>query len=244
MKKRPEELGFSHATVFESHDRPRKDSVLCENGENVASSNAELGYRVGDLCNADLLSICVARYCIRCKMTIAGKGEKQLWLPKNSLWVFLTLPFQPRDGYGNSDPVLPPNTGVFFTKYSRFMGIYALASVGGINNLDKKRNYATMPEIGLSGVATRLLERKKAEEVLKGKKITEALLLNGRVAKTEIGPCIRIEGSADYKRELADFLKRVGRKPYRELKGYSMIMGEHYERELNIVVKESLTIFL
>jgi carbon-monoxide dehydrogenase medium subunit len=110
-------------------------------------------------------------------------------------------------------PVLPPNTGAYFTKYSQIHGDYALASVAVSITLDKKKEACTNARIGLGGVGVKPIRAKKAEEVLKGKKITEALLAEAaEVAKTEISPVSGIEGSADYKRELAGtLLKRVGK---------------------------------
>ena len=110
-------------------------------------------------------------------------------------------------------PVLPPNTGAYFTKYSQMKGDYALASVAVLITLDKKKDVCANARIGLAGVGSTPLRAKKAEDVLKGKKITEALLAEAaEVAKTEINPVSGIEGSADYKRELAGtLLKRVGK---------------------------------
>ena len=110
-------------------------------------------------------------------------------------------------------PVLPPNTGVYFTKYSQMLGDYALASVAVLITLDKKKEVCANARIGLAGVGSAPIRAKKAEEVLKGKKITEALLAEAaEVVKTEINPVSGLEGSAEYKRELAGtLLKRVGK---------------------------------
>ena len=110
-------------------------------------------------------------------------------------------------------PVLPANTGVYFTKYAQMLGDYALGSVAVSITLDEKKKVCTNARIGLAGVAATPIRAKEAEEVLKGKEITEALLSEAaEVAKTEIDPISGIEGSADYKRELAGtLLKKVGK---------------------------------
>jgi carbon-monoxide dehydrogenase medium subunit len=110
-------------------------------------------------------------------------------------------------------PALPPNTGVFFTKYSQLHGDYALASASVLITLDSKKEQCVNARIGLGGVATTPIRAKQAEEVLKGKKITEELIAEAaQVASEETSPVSGIEASAEYKKELAGTLvKRVGK---------------------------------
>jgi len=65
----------------------------------------------------------------------------------------------------------------------------------------------------LGGVGSTPIRAKKAEEVLIGKKVTEALLAEAAaVAAEETSPVSGIEASAEYKKELAGTLvKRVGK---------------------------------
>ena len=89
-------------------------------------------------------------------------------------------------------PVLPPNTGVYFTKYSQMHGDYALASVSVLITLDNKKEKCVNARIGLGGVGTTPIRAKKAEEILKGKKITDALLAEAaKVASDGDQPHIR-----------------------------------------------------
>jgi len=112
-----------------------------------------------------------------------------------------------------SIPVLPPNTGVFFTKYSQMQGDYALASASVLITLDNKKEICTNARIGLGGVGTTPLRAKLAEAVLIGKKITDEVLAEAaKVASEESSPVSGIEASAEYKKELAGTLvKRVGK---------------------------------
>ena len=76
-----------------------------------------------------------------------------------------------------------------------------------------KKEKCVNARIGLGGVGSTPIRAKKAEAMLKGKKITEDLLVEaGRAASEESSPVSGIEASAEYKRELAGTLvKRVGK---------------------------------
>jgi carbon-monoxide dehydrogenase medium subunit len=108
-------------------------------------------------------------------------------------------------------PSIPPNTGVKFTKYSQIAGDYATASVAVLITLDKKE-ICDNARIALGSVAVAPMRAKKAEEVLKGKKISDDLLAEaGQIASEEASPTSDAEVSEEYKRELVKVLvKRVG----------------------------------
>jgi len=109
-------------------------------------------------------------------------------------------------------PSLPPNTGVKFTKFSQIAGDYANASVGMLITLDQKEICKDV-RIALGSVAVAPMRAKKAEEILKGKKINDELLAEaGQIASEESSPTSDAEVSEEYKRELVKVLvKRVGR---------------------------------
>ena len=190
--------------------------VLAETEENVASvETRNWGTMVGDLCNADpAVDPAPPLIVLDAKLKIASKGEERTVDAEEFAVDFYSTVLQPGEMVTEIQiPVLPPTTGVYFTKYSQLLGDYALASVAVLITLDTKKEVCTNARIGLAGVGSTPIRAKKAEEVLKGKKITEALLAEAaEVAKTEISPVSGIEGSADYKRELAGtLLKRVGK---------------------------------
>ena len=63
--------------------------------------------------------------------------------------------------------------------------------------------------IGLNSVAPTIVRAKKAEEVLRGKPITDAALREmGEIAATEVDPMDDNRGSAEYKREMVKVLVR------------------------------------
>jgi carbon-monoxide dehydrogenase medium subunit len=109
-------------------------------------------------------------------------------------------------------PSIPPNTGVKFTKYSQIVGDYATASVAVLITLDENEICDNI-RIALGSVGIAPMRAKKAEEILKGKKISDDLLAEaGQIASEEASPTTDAEVSEEYKRELVKVLvKRVGR---------------------------------
>jgi CO/xanthine dehydrogenase FAD-binding subunit len=206
----------THRSLEKSPIVLEKYKVLSEMEENVASvETRNWGTVAGDLCNADpAVDPAPPLIVLDAKLKIASKGEERMVDAEEFAVDFYESAVQPGDMVTEIQiPVVPPNTGVYFTKYSQMLGDYSLASVAVSITLDKKKEACTDARIGLAGVGSTPIRAKKAEEVLKGKKITEALLAEAaEVAKTEINPVSGIEGSADYKRELAGtLLKRVGK---------------------------------
>ena len=206
----------THRSLEKSEIVRKKYSVLCEMEENVASvETRNWGTVVGDLCNADpAADPAPPLIALDAKFTVASKDEERTVDAEEFAVDYFETTVQPGEmATGIQIPVLPPNTGVYFTKYSQIHGDYALASVAVLITLDNKKDACTNARIGFAGVGPKPVRARKAEEVLKGKKVTEALLAEAaEVAKTEISPVSGIEGSADYKRELAGtLLKRVGK---------------------------------
>lgn len=193
-----------------------KYCMLCEMEENVASvETRNWGTVVGDLCNADpAVDPAPPLIALDATLTIASKDEEKTVAAEEFAVDFFETVLQPGEMVTEIQiPVLPPHTGAYFTKYAQMLGDYALASVAVVITLDDKKETCTNARIALAGVGSAPVRAKNAEEVLKGKKVTEALLSEAAEAvKAEIEPISGIEGSADYKRELAGtLLKRVGK---------------------------------
>ncbi|HWO41413.1 MAG TPA: xanthine dehydrogenase family protein subunit M [Candidatus Eisenbacteria bacterium] len=77
--------------------------------------------------------------------------------------------------------------------------------------LTLKANHGTCEDVrlGLNSVGPTIIHAKKAEEVLRGKAIDDALLCEmGEVAATEVDPVDDNRGSAEYKREMVKVLVR------------------------------------
>jgi carbon-monoxide dehydrogenase medium subunit len=83
------------------------------------------------------------------------------------------------------------------------------ATVGVAITLRAKNGTCEDIRVGLNSVASTIVRARKAEEVLRGKLITDAALQQmGEVASTECDPTDDNRGSADYKREMVKVLVR------------------------------------
>jgi carbon-monoxide dehydrogenase medium subunit len=83
------------------------------------------------------------------------------------------------------------------------------ATVGVAITLNASNGTCHDIRIGLNSVASTIVRARKAEEVLRGKLITDAALQQmGEVASTECDPTDDNRGSADYKREMVKVLVR------------------------------------
>jgi carbon-monoxide dehydrogenase medium subunit len=206
----------THRSVEKSPVIRDKFPVLAEMEENVASvETRNWGTMAGDICHADPAAdpspVMIA---LDAKLKIASSGEERTVDAEDFASDFYETAVQPGEMVTEIQvPALPPNTGVKFAKYSQMLGDYANASAAVLITLDKKKEICTNARIGLGGVGSTPIRAKKAEEILKGKKITDALLAEAaRAASEETSPVSGIEASAEYKKELAGTLvKRVGK---------------------------------
>ena len=83
------------------------------------------------------------------------------------------------------------------------------ATVGVALTLSAKNGTCEDIRIGLNSVAPTIVHAKKAEEVLRGKAVTDGALRElGEVAATEVDPTDDNRGSAEYKREMVKVLVR------------------------------------
>jgi CO/xanthine dehydrogenase FAD-binding subunit len=206
----------THRAVEKSPVIRKNFSVLAEMEENVASvETRNWGTIAGDVCHgdpaADPSPVFIA---LNAKMKIASSSAERTVDAENFALDFFETAVSPGEMVTEIQiPALPPHTGVSFTKYSQLLGDYALASAGVLITLDEKNEKCINARIGLGGVASTPIRAKKAEEILKGKKISDDLLAKaGQAASEEASPTSGIEASAEYKRELAGVLvKRVGK---------------------------------
>ncbi len=117
-------------------------------------------------------------------------------------------------------PALPPHTGVKYTKFSQLQGDYATASVAVSITLEAKKKTCSDVRIALGAVAPAPMRAKKAEEILRGEKISDDLLARaGQAASEEASPTTDAEVSEEYKRELVKVLvKRVAKEAFERAK--------------------------
>ena len=104
-------------------------------------------------------------------------------------------------------PAPPPRTGTVYTKFNIIESDLATVSVAASVTLGAGDDVCQNVRIALGAAAPTAMRAKKAEAVLKGKKITEALLGQaGEAAAEEADPISDIAASEEYRRELVKIL--------------------------------------
>ena len=206
----------THRAVEKSPVIRKNYSVLVEMEENVASvETRNWGTIAGDICHGDPAADPSPPFiALNAKIKIASSSGERTVDAENFALDFFETVVEPGEMVTEIQiPVLPPNTGVSFTKYSQMLGDYALASAGVLITLDKSKKKCIDARIGLGGLASTPIRARKAEEILKGKTITDDLLAKAAKAAAEAtSPTSGIEASAEYKKELAGTLvKRMGK---------------------------------
>jgi carbon-monoxide dehydrogenase medium subunit len=111
-------------------------------------------------------------------------------------------------------PPAPPHTGAAYTKFNIIETDMAMVAVAVSITLGTSKDVCQDARIVLGACASTQLRAKKAEEVLRGKKITEDRLKEaGQVASQEADPISDVTASEEYRRELVKVLvPRVGQK--------------------------------
>jgi len=109
-------------------------------------------------------------------------------------------------------PVLP-HTGTVYTKFNVIESDLATVGVAVSITLSSRDGICDDVRIALGASAPTAMRAKGAEEVLRGKKITDNLLKEaGQIASTEAEPISDIYASEEYRRELVKVLvARVGK---------------------------------
>jgi len=110
-------------------------------------------------------------------------------------------------------PPMPARTGAAYTKFNVIETDMATVGVAVSITLSPNRDTCESARIALGASAPVPIRAKHAENVLKGKKITDDLLEEaGKIASSEAKPISDIHASESYRRELAKVLvKRVGK---------------------------------
>jgi carbon-monoxide dehydrogenase medium subunit len=105
-------------------------------------------------------------------------------------------------------PKMLPHSGAAYLKQKRRRGA-DLAVVGVAALVVMEGQVLKDVKIALGAVAPTPIRAKKAEEILRGKKLDQGLLdKSGQAASAEASPIDDIRGSADYRRELLAVLTK------------------------------------
>ena len=200
----------THRAIEKSPVIKRKYPVLVEMETRLASiQTRNWGTIGGNICHGDPAGdpapVLIA---LNATLTVAGaKGTRSMPVEKFSLDYFEV---DLKDGELLTEiqiPAPPPRTGTVYTKFNIIESDLATVSVAASVTLGSGDGVCQNVRIALGAAAPMAIRAKKAEKVLKGKKITEALLSEaGEVAATETEPISDIAASEEYRRELVKVL--------------------------------------
>jgi len=191
-------------------------AVLAEMESRLASiQTRNWGTIAGNICHADPAGdpapVLIA---LNATLSMAGtKGERTMAVEDFTLDYFETA-LEPGELLTEIQiPAPPPHTGTVYTKFNVIESDLATVGVAVSITLGSGDGICQHARIALGAAAPTPMRAKKAEAVLKGKKITDSLLKEaGEVASTEAEPISDIQASEEYRRELVKVLvKRMGK---------------------------------
>ncbi len=200
----------THRAIEKSPVIKKKFSVLAEMEERLASiQTRNWGTIGGNICHADPagdpIPVLIA---LNATLTTAGlKGERNMPVEDFCRDYFETA-LEPGELLTEIQvPPSPPRTGAAYTKFNVIESDLATVGVAVSVTLGAGDGVCQDIRIVLGASAPTPMRAKKAEAVLKGKKITDNLLKEaGEVASTEAEPISDIYASAEYRRELVKVL--------------------------------------
>ena len=206
----------THRTVEKSPVIQKSFGVIAEMEHRLASiQTRNWGSIGGNLCHGDpagdLAPVLIA---LNATLTIAGiQGEKNMLVEDFFLNYFETALEHGELLREIQVPALPLNTGAAYTKFNVIENDMATVGVAVSITLSSQEGNCKDVRIVLANAASTPMRAKKAEELLRGKKITDPLLKEaGEIASTEADPISDIHASVEYRQELIKVLvKRVGK---------------------------------
>jgi len=200
----------THRAIEKSAVIKRKYPALAEMETRLASiQTRNWGTIGGNVCHGDPAGDPVpVLMALNATLTVAGsKGTRSIPVEKFCLDYFEV---DLKDGELLTEitlPAPPPRTGAVYTKFNVIESDLATVSVAASVTLGSGDGVCQDIRIALGAVAPTAIRAKKAEKVLKGKKITDALLKQaGEVAATEAEPISDIYASDEYRLELVKVL--------------------------------------
>jgi carbon-monoxide dehydrogenase medium subunit len=200
----------THRAIEKSAVIKKKYPLLAKMETRLASiQTRNWGTIGGNICHGDPAGDPVpVLIALGATLTMAGsKGKRSMPAEDFSLDYFETA-LEPGELLTEIQiPVPPPRTGSAYYKFNVIESDLATASVAATVTLGAGDGVCQDIRIALGASAPTPIRSKKAEAILKGKKITDALLAQaGETAVTEADPISDIYASEEYRRELIKVL--------------------------------------
>lgn len=213
----------THRAIEKSPAMKNGFSVLAEMERRLASiQTRNWGTIGGNICHGDPAGdpapVLIA---LNATLTTASlKGERNMAVEDFSLDYFETA-LEPGELLTEIQvPAAAPHTGTAYTKFNVIQSDLATVGVAVSITLGASDGICQDIRIALGAVALTPMRAKQAEEVLRGKKITDNLLKEaGEIASTEVEPISDILASEEYRRELVKVLvKRASKEAWARAK--------------------------
>jgi carbon-monoxide dehydrogenase medium subunit len=206
----------THRTIEKSPVIKKSFGVLAEMENRLASiQTRNWGSIGGNLCHGDPAGdpapVLIA---LNSTLTIAStSGERNMLVEDFFLDYFETALEHGELLSGIQIPPIPSNAGAAYTKFNVIENDMATVGVAVSITLASKGGHCEDVRIALANAAPKPMRAKQAEELLRGKKITDHLLKEaGEIASTEADPISDTHASAEYRQELLKVLvNRVGK---------------------------------
>ena len=206
----------THRAIEKSPVIQKKFSVLAEMERRLASiQTRNWGTIGGNICHGDPAGDPVpVLIALNATLSVASlKGERNMAVEDFCRDYFETALEQGELLTEIQVPAAPPHTGTAYTKFNVIESDLATVGVAVSIILGAGDGVCQDVRIALGAVASTPMRAKKAETVLKGKKITDNLFKEaGEVASTEAEPISDIYASEEFRRELVKILvARIGK---------------------------------
>ena len=211
------ELGplVTHAEIIDSELLRKKAAVLVEACSEVGA--VQIRYRAtigGNIATASPSGDTVpAFYVLGARVVLrGGEGEREIAIEDFFTGVKRTV-LQPGELIVKIRfPVMPESARSFFRKLGQRKAL-AIAKVSVAGYFDFKDEMVEEARIALGAVATTVIRAEKAEELLKGKKLSDELIAEAGRLTTEASKAITdIRSNAEYRDEMAGLLLTRGLK--------------------------------
>lgn len=165
----------------------------------------------GNLCNASpAADMAPPLIGLGAEVKIAGlKGERTIALEKFFIGPGKTVLTSDEILAEILVPAQAKHTGAAFLKFAHRMKDLAVASVAAVVTLDSRKSVCKEAKIVMGSVAPTVIRASSAEEMLKGRGLSEeALREAGELAAKESRPISDVRGSAEYRVELIKVLTK------------------------------------
>jgi carbon-monoxide dehydrogenase medium subunit len=206
----------THRAIEKSPAMKNGFGILAEMEHRLASiQTRNWGTIGGNICHGDPAGdpapVLIA---LNASLTTASVGGRRNMAVEDFALNFFETALEPNELLTEIQvPVAPPHTGTAYTKFNTIESDVATVGVAVSITLDSADGVCRDTRIVLGACASVPMRAKQAEEVLRGKKVTERLLKEaGQKASEEAEPISDITASEEYRRELVRVLvARMGK---------------------------------